>query len=421
MISNPLDRKLVPALKAVRKEGGKSGVTASKFREFRSRVLDAEVGRVLDEAFTEITTPTEAHVKPQPESAVGALRLLRDRGFTEVEAFLFEVWKEVLAGLPFEQVIALAGNAAGLETWRKATSFPTREFANRLLADPERTYATAGGDWLFLRGKPTSVVPLLELLLARRPRPKYLPGWAEAIEGALKKDNKGVRLDAMLRVSSENAGNMATLTEVVRLNPTLLKSVLENLPGLLSRKDAPTAGAAFLEQIFSSVSETDGDDRELLTATLARLGTGIVLSGRRNAASDAVLIVIANVARLLRNRTLDEAVAARTWVLENLLRRGEEASGRLQITLDGARDLALAFEKLAQGFNATEVLKVTAQNLGLKPIGSKGGSVTYDPLQHQDLDGGMLPGDPGVVEAGGWAHGRDVVLRAKIRKGVTHV
>ena len=93
MISNPLDHRLVPALKALRIEAGKGGAALSKFREVRNRVPDAEVGRVLDDVLSELTRPTEAKTRLQPASALGALRCLRDRGFPEVQAFIFDSWK----------------------------------------------------------------------------------------------------------------------------------------------------------------------------------------------------------------------------------------------------------------------------------------------------------------------------------------
>lgn len=418
MRSNPLDGKFVAIFKALRKEGGKAG---AHFRELRSRVADSELGHVLDEVFSEVSARGPETRTRQPGEALQLLQTLRDRGCAEFNAFLFGHWKAELASVPFEEIIPVAASAAAVEAWRKAASISGGELESRLLSNMEQTYTTAGGDWLLLKSKPAKLAPLFDMLLSRRTRPKFLPGWAEALESALKKDKKGALLEALLRHSSPGSDGMVTLAEVVRLNPVLLRNILDALPQLLARKDAPLAAAELVEQVFRGVGETDGAEREFMTAALARLGTGIVLSERRNAARDAVLEVISKFARLLRNRREDDALAARTWVFENLLPQGERTGGRVQITLEGARDLGVAFENLAKGFDASEVLKVTAQNLGLRPIGAKGEAVSYNPLQHQDRDGGMLPGDAGVVESAGWAHGSDVVLRAKIRKGVTHV
>src|SRR5205085_193934 len=92
------------------------------------------------------------------------------------------------------------------------------------------------------------------------------------------------------------------------------------------------------------------------------------------------------------------------------------ADGRLHVTIEGARHVALALDKATQGFAASELLSVTARNVGLTPIGMDGEMLSYDPLRHEDLEGGLLPGDPVRIERIGWAYGRDVVLRAKVKR-----
>lgn len=87
----------------------------------------------------------------------------------------------------------------------------------------------------------------------------------------------------------------------------------------------------------------------------------------------------------------------------------------MNVTIDGARQLAIAMDKAQQGFDAKEILAVAARNLGLLPIGKKGEKVRFSPIRHQDIEGGMLPGDPGQIEEGGWSHQDDVIVRAKVK------
>jgi len=85
-----------------------------------------------------------------------------------------------------------------------------------------------------------------------------------------------------------------------------------------------------------------------VTTVLARLGCGILLQDRRGPQAEAVLGLIAQAARRLRNLTKDEADQARTWVLENLRAGAEPSDGKAHVTIEGARHLALAFEKAAK-------------------------------------------------------------------------
>jgi hypothetical protein len=147
------------------------------------------------------------------------------------------------------------------------------------------------------------------------------------------------------------------------------------------------------------------------------------MADRRGPQVDAALDVVRKAARQLRNLTKDETLQARTWTLENLRREDEPSDGRIHVTPEGARHLALAFEKAAQGFAVKDILTVTARNLGLSPIGKKAEAVSYNPLRHEDVDGGLVPGDAAVIEEGGWAVGQEALIRAKVKRaqGGNHV
>jgi hypothetical protein len=259
------------------------------------------------------------------------------------------------------------------------------------------------------------------MLLSRKERPKSLPVWAETLMPALKKDKRGVLLEKLLRHPWPDSSLLATLTEVVRFNRILLKSTVEQLPAILSKKDAPEAGLVFAKELFEPIHGTQGAEREFMTALLGRLGCGILMQERRSPQTDAVLRMIAQIVRQLRNLTKDESLQQRTWVLENLNAGNEPATGVAQVTISGARHLALAFDKAAQGFGARDILNVTARNLGLKPLGNKDEVTSYSPMQHEDTEGGMLPGETAVVTEPGWTLGADVVVRAKVKKGGSHV
>lgn len=421
---NLLGRKFTAVFKALLREpteGSKREKAAKDFRELRSRVMGAELGRTLDGLFAECSTPSSSRPKPTAEQAARTLGELRAGDFVEAAAFLFARWRDVMAAQKLDDVLPMAPDAASLEVWRKSARVPAKEFEGRLLADPVSTYATAGADWLLLHTKPEQVLPLLEMLLTRKERPKTLPVWSEALVLALKKDKRGILLERILRHPWPDNAPLARLAEVVRLNRTLLKNAVEQLPTILCKKDAPETGAFLVEELFAPMHSTQGAEREFVAAALARLGCGILLQDRRGPATDAVLGLIAQTVRRLRNLTKDEAVQARTWVLENLSAETGPVEGKVRVTNEGARHLALAFEMLAKGLPAKDVLTATARNLGLTPVGKKGDAAIYNPLQHEDVEGGMLPEDRALIEEPGWTLGQDVVVRAKVKKGASHV
>ena len=92
------------------------------------------------------------------------------------------------------------------------------------------------------------------------------------------------------------------------------------------------------------------------------------------------------------------------------------ADGKISITQHGARHLARALEEAGQGFSAKEILTVLARNLGLVAVGKNGDTVIYNPLQHEDVAGGLLPGQSVLIEESGWSINQETVARAKVKK-----
>jgi hypothetical protein len=284
------------------------------------------------------------------------------------------------------------------------------------LATPATIYNTAGADWLLPRLSPERQLPLLDLFLTRQPRPKFLPNWAEALTEALQKDKRGAMLRVVLQNQWPDNDRVTVLAEVVRGNSVSMKATIDALPQMLTAKEPPTAAMPFIRHLFANLVATASSERQFLTASLARLGTGILLHRDIGPSASEALSFVGEAACQLRGVTRDPDLQSQTWVLEDLTDHPAPTDGRIHVTLDGARRLAVGFEKAAQGFPAGDILAMTARNLGLTPIGLAGKSVAYDPLQHEDMDCGMIPGDPALVESQGWMHGLNVVLRARVRK-----
>lgn len=425
MISvNPIDRKLMTILKALLKgpfDGPKREKVGKEFRDVRARVVDAELGRILDDVFAEYSGPPGNRTDPTLEQTAKRLGALRARGLVETAAFLFAQSAAIMAMLKLDEVLPLAPDVTSFELWRKVVKVSAIEIETRLLADLSSVYVTAGADWLLLRAKPEQLMPLFEMLLCGTERPNSLATGAEALAPTLKKDKRGILLEKILHHTWPDKSSLAKLAEAVRLNRTLLKMAVEKLPPILCKKDAPETGLLFTQELFGQIHSTQGTEREFVTAALARLGCGILLQERRGPVAEAILGAVAQTVKRLRNVTREEALRQRTWVFENLNADNESVISEAHVTITGARYLALAFEKAGQGFAANDILSVTARNLGLKPIGNQGEAANYNPIQHEDMEGGMLPGDAAHIAEPGWALGADVVVRAKVKKGVRHV
>jgi len=275
---------------------------------------------------------------------------------------------------------------------------------------------TAGADWLLLHAPPESQLPLLDLFLTRQSRPKYLPTWSGSLALALQKDKRGGLLHFILRHSWSTEDRIASLAEVIRLNPGLMKVTIDALPEILTAKETPPAAMMFVRRLFVNLTATTDLDRQFATVSLARLGTGILLHYPLGPFALEALEFIQQSARQLRGVTRDAELQSRTWILESLQAEKNTADGGLQITFDGARRFAVAFDKARQGLSTADLLSTTAKNLGLTIINAKGEQVPYNPLEHEDSQGGIRPGEVVMVMEPGLKYQNTVVLRALVSK-----
>jgi hypothetical protein len=417
--TNPFDRKLAGVLKSLSK-GIKDAPVSDKigkdFHAIRSRVVDSDLGRIFDDLFRNLSAPAEQRLKPDQTQAIAMIRALCDRQYVSSAAFLFAGWRDLVSPLPLEDVLSLAPDSPSFESWQKASGQPVKEVAEKLLIEPATIYPTAGADWLLFRIPPEKQILLLDLFLTRQPRPKFLPNWSEALALALQKDKRGELLRTLLRHPWPDENRILALAEVYRGNPALMKGVIDALPALLTSKEPPAGTMRLVRNLFVNLVSTRDTERQFASASLARLGTGILLHHAIGPVAMETLEFIQQTTHQLRGTTRDTETQSRTWVLDCLQGPPPPPDGRLQITLDGALQFAIAFEKAAQDFPAAAILSMTAQNLGLTNIGELGQTVSYDPLQHEDVDRGMIPGDPAVIESQGWLHGENVILRSKVRK-----
>ena len=269
--------------------------------------------------------------------------ILRNAGLVETSAVLFCLCIHAGAALERGPAVELAPNAAALEQWRKKTQTGENEFEAALLADPDTTYTSAGADWLLNFGTAKKLGPILIRLLKREPRPKHLPGWSNVLNDALARDSKGLMLEALLRSISQ--GEVLKTLNGVILQKNLLPMVMESLVTLTATDDAVAGLSDLIDEIIQATTCAVGPERDRLTASLVRLGTGIILVGRRGPQAEAVLEKIERAGRRLRAESKDPQTMERTWMLARPGGQRDEGPGRVKLSLEGARHLATAFRK----------------------------------------------------------------------------
>lgn len=412
---NPLDKKLSSILKSLAKSKDlTSRAKAEKdYVHVRSRIGDDWLRSVIAELVRTFGEPASGRPTPSPEHGRGIITDLRNREFTSTSSFLFQSWIELTSRVPALEMLRLAPDAAAVEVWRKKMQIKIAALEDEFLASAEAAYESPAGDWLLTKAKPERLVQLFNLLLSRRPRPKFLPQWQEALSSSLLKDKRGGLLECLLRKEWSD-DQIRSLSELICRERGVFATVVEILPRAIAHEEAKQGVTQLLKEFWAATLSASGARREELTAGLARVGTGILLSGKRSGQTEAALIVIQEAARQLRGATA-ESEARFTWVFTSLAMPESPSNGRLHITREGAQHFAVAFEKSSQGFIARDVLTLTALSVGLQPIGKAGEALSFNPLQHFDTIGGTTPGEQVTVTEPGWLWKSEVVVRAKVK------
>ena len=412
------DRRLAAAFKALAKPSP-STADQQKSRKIlddvQARIPDPAFRQALDSSFQAVAAFSDQTKRQTAREYLSLLQALNARALPATAEILFSTALDALKDLDAESLLQPAPTPKCVELWLKASGTPKKVLQERLLANPEWAYATAGCDWFFRKGDTRNAAPLLLHLLSQERRPEHLPSWEEVLTLALQRDKKGILMETVLLQHPNHQQAIPSLVTVALKDRFLLKATMDVLPTLFSRKTFSGQPVEFLRRLLDQAVATQADSRRSGSANIARLATGILLEGRLSGPAQEALEAIQTATRRLRRMTFDATLKADTWLIECLGDVSQdEPDGQVHITRKGARHLAIAFEKASQGFGAYEILAVTARNLGMAPTGKMGDKVAYNPLNHADLKGGIIPGETVVVVEPGWLLKDEMVIRAKV-------
>jgi hypothetical protein len=193
-----------------------------------------------------------------------------------------------------------------------------------------------------------------------------------------------------------------------------LAKTADLLPDLL--EPPSTQALTFTKLLLAQAPLAAPHRLPLISAAIARLATGILLKEDPTTNQAEALISIGEAMSRLKLATTDEDSKSRTWIIEPLKTAAERPNDNQNLTMTGARHMAIAFEKARQGLNAHAVLSMAAKNLGMTAIGARNQAVPFNPLHHEDTQGGIMPGEIVEVAEPGWTFRNAVILRALVAR-----
>jgi hypothetical protein len=85
------------------------------------------------------------------------------------------------------------------------------------------------------------------------------------------------------------------------------------------------------------------------------------------------------------------------------------------VSVRGALQIALGMRATQNGASPIDAFWSTAFNLGVREFPTKAEiHVSFNPLKHEDMKGGLLRGDKSKILQVGWTFGKLVLLRAQV-------
>ena len=412
---NSIDSKISKALKLLRKQPlaiEKSEQTRRQLNDLLAKLRNPELTgslRWLNEP--SVNKPVQTDKVKLLDNSVAA----RNAGLPQTAVVLLAAYLEAGGELDRENALRVSSNAEGLELWRKKSTIPAKQLEHDLLNELPGIYATSGVEWLLEHADVKKLGPLFLRILRCDSRPNYLPNWQQMLTEALLKDAKGTRLGAVL-CAADSSDLGKSLAKVI-IQSNVILPVLDKLARLAASREPIPGIPILIEEIIRFTFDADGSERERLTAALTRLVGGVALLNENSSQAEAVLSQIERANRKLKNAVKSSGSTNKIWSVTRFPDYQDVPSGKPQLTIEGALNIATAFRKAAEGFGTVEILTFTAKNLGMSPFGTVGESVVFNSFQHEDVVGGLLRGDRATIAESGWKLGNDIAMRAKV-KGV---
>lgn len=306
-----------------------------------------------------------------------------------------------------EERHAKAGDETGVTS-------PKEELIGFVKRDPDSAAACGLGEWFMGNVAAESLMETIPVLLAAFCQ-KGENRKEAMVRKALSRDRNGNLLLRCVNEVATSAERLVDLAGVVRNDDKTLVKVLEMIPKALLGSEDGRLGE-LVPMLFENVDREKGVRRRQECGLLVEL-YGKLLGAEGE--SVGLRVALAGLDDLFRRfDSLAESEGKGSEPLWVVKAAGAPTQTRIDLlpalTLDQAKLLAAAVERLRENPGAIGVVEALAANLGLESVGASDGEVRFDPLVHEDMVGGMLPGDRAVIRRPGWKLGDYLILRATV-------
>jgi hypothetical protein len=381
------------------------------------RSIDAPLRDLLRTSLSLLSNFRHESKRRPVEEYERLIKTLLDLGYSQVASAIFSNCYSSISPLLEDSMMAIIPTVKDVNLWIKESNADKKKLAEGIYRDPDCYYDSILFDWACKVLPIATARPLIQKVLSNDERGIYLAQTTELLATLLDRDKNGFFSKELI---SSNAKSQQKLQMVV--------TAIAELPSAWGRWSSAIADYLIESEGYQDVSElvaviekhsdrADKDAARFSAHFPAHLLTTISITEKTQPQGEDQRkreIIDRLVELTLKTHAIhgDQVwVAGPAQAITGFLMEGEST-----ITLHGARHVAQGLRALESNPNSSEVFRAVAKNLGLVEIDNRGETVDYDPLRHEDLAGGVLPGDAVTVICTGWSFDNSIVLKAQVRK-----
>ncbi len=406
---HPEDATLAKSLQKNFLEKSSDGNTIRRLQSEFPKIDRKNVSIILELAL-EIQTADSDHPPPVPRKEK-YLNLL-EYGLPATVAALLEYdqsFKHLeLADLP---LIACTEDTIG--RWieaRSSESSDARSLAKELidlcLEEPEKALGSALARWTCRNIDLKSLRRLIPVVAADG---QQQPG-KDLLGIVLLRDKGG---DFITRWLKEYGRTEAT-AERIKASPRLIRHVLNSSEKWFQHPNADLLTPIYMELIGDLPSST-GKPRAELSGRLLSLAGSLVPIAERHPAATNLLQQLQTLGLNTWMASSESKDRHRTWAFIQAGNQALSSDEEDTLSPKQAKHLGVAVLRARKGKDPLAELESAYVNLGGERYGCEGETVTYDATIHNDMDGGLLPGDPVTIIRSGIRCGDSGIVKADVR------
>jgi hypothetical protein len=390
---------------------------AGALQKFLDQLDDEELKQSVRSVFAFLQARRKALTSGKSLAApFEAVEHLRTSGFPASASSTLAAMDKELAGLELKHIRLIAFREATIDNWIKQKAGKDDRVTNSLkeslielaISDPQMTLGSALYSWFARNLDASRILESKPLLIQAAAR--HHPKAAEMFAILLPKDKSG---DFVIGWICDGEERLKRLVELSQIDSRLFDALQKAAPTWLKHGQANLLVDLY-RGMHSNIGSRTGSNRAESTAQLFTLAGVLLPLAEANEAAAAILEHLQTISLAVWKDAGDSPDRRHTWAIIRAGNDQLDSATDAALSPESASILGLALRKSRKGRDAITELESALVNIGVERFEVAGSSAIYDPLVHDDIDGGLLPGDRVIVSASGFRFNGKVIVKAPV-------